>query len=97
VLPDNTARRLSSIVNIDLLDPILEAMLDSVLLPGIRKLLFSIIYSISSIGSNANVSVEFNFIPFMVDESEMDHQWHPGPMDVDYLNGIFKFNSFCSL
>lgn len=31
---DNTSRRLSSIVNIDLLDPILAA-LDGVLLPGI--------------------------------------------------------------
>eukprot|EP00026_Physarum_polycephalum_P010740 Phypoly_transcript_10917.p1 GENE.Phypoly_transcript_10917~~Phypoly_transcript_10917.p1 ORF type:complete len:363 (+),score=77.23 Phypoly_transcript_10917:133-1221(+) len=67
---NNTARRLSSIVNIDLLDPILEAMLDGVLLPG----------------SNANVSVEFNFMPFLVDERDMDHHWHPGPMDVDYLD-----------
>lgn len=67
---NNTARRFSSLVNIDLLDPILEAMLDGGLLPG----------------SNGNVSVEFSFIPFLVDETEMDHQWHPGPMDVDYVD-----------
>ena len=97
-------------MNIDLLDPMLEAMLDSVLLPGIRrenerreresrtmqgsedrrgKYTYTQI-----LGLNANVSVEFNFIPFIVDESEMDHHWHPGPMDVDYLDGILNSRLF---
>lgn len=63
---DNMSRRLSSILNLDLLDPLLEAMIDGVIVPG-----------------GASVSVEFSFLPFVVDESEMDHEWHPGPMEVD--------------
>jgi len=64
---ENFSRRLYSLLNMDLFDPLLEAMIDGVFVPG----------------GGSSVSVEFNFLPFVVDEGEMEHSWRPGPMDVD--------------